>query len=263
VFLNVANQHHVGPNRLWVELARQWAAAGVRSLRLDLSGLGDSPNRQGERGPWECFKPEAFDDVVDAVRWASPDDPSNVVLVGLCSGGYQALESALTVRARGAVAINPFVSFEPAEVRAGLPLDPRRRILLPDDDRDDPRPDGAWRARSMAAPGRSSGQWLSELVQQGTDTLLVCGDAELSSVRRAVTATRLHRLSRTGGLRLEHLPGLQHALFIADQRRLVTRLVTEHVLSRFPGPPRQRGITGPSWARALDEEQGTQVGPAG
>jgi alpha-beta hydrolase superfamily lysophospholipase len=268
VFLNVANQHHVGPNRLWVELSRQWASAGVRSLRLDLSGLGDSPNRQGERGQWECFKPEAFDDVVDAVRWASPDDPSNVVLIGLCSGGYQALESALTVGARGAVAINPFVSFEPAEVRAGLPLDPRRRILLPEDDNDDVGPedsplDGPWRARSIGPPGRSSGQWLSELVQQGTDTLLVCGDAELRSVRRAVTATRLHRLSRTGGLRLEHLPGLQHDLFIADQRRLVTRLVTEHVLSRFSGPPRQRVVTGSPWARALDEEQGTPVGSAG
>jgi hypothetical protein len=73
----------------------------------------------------------------------------------------------------------------------------------------------------------------------------------------------LHRLSRTGGLRLEHLPGLQHDLFIADQRRLVTRLVTEHVLSRFSGPPRQRVVTGSPWARALDEEQGTPVGSAG
>jgi hypothetical protein len=247
VFLNVANQHHVGPNRLWVELARQWAATGVRSLRLDLSGLGDSPNRQGERGRWECFKPEAFDDVVDAVRWASPDDPSNVVLVGLCSGGYQALESALAVGARGVVAINPFVSFEPAEVRAGLPPDPRRRIPVLDDDLDE-----AWRARSIASSGPSSGQWLSELVEQGTDTLLVCGDAELRTVRREVTAPRLHRLSRTGGLRVEHLAGLQHDLFIADQRRLVTRLVTEHVLSHFSGQSRQRGRpTGPQWAGAL------------
>ena len=150
VFLNVANQHHVGPNRLWVELARQWAGAGVRSLRLDLSGLGDSPDRHGAGGRWECFKPEAFDDVVDAVRWASPDDPSNVVLVGLCSGGYQALESALAVGARGVVAINPFVSFEPAEVRAGLPPDPRRRIPVPDDELDD---DARPIARGPIAPG--------------------------------------------------------------------------------------------------------------
>jgi len=214
VFLNVANQHHVGPNRLWAEWSRAWAMEGTRSLRLDLSGLGDSPHRQGEHGRWECFKPEAFDDVVDAVRWASPEDPSNVVLIGLCSGGYQALESALVVRARSVVAINPFVVFDPAEVRAGLPLDLRRRVVLSDDG-----PAG-------------SGRWITELVRQGTDTLLICGDTELGLVRKMVTAARLRRLQRSGGLRLEHLAGLQHDLFIADQRNLVTRLVTEHVLSR-------------------------------
>ena len=116
IFLNVANQHHIGPNRLWVELSREWATAGIRSLRLDLSGLGDSPDRQGGQGEWECNKPEAFDDVADAVDWVSPDDPTNVVLVGLCSAGYQALESALAVRARGVVAINPIISFVPTEL---------------------------------------------------------------------------------------------------------------------------------------------------
>ena len=45
IFLSVANQPGVGPNRLWVELSRQWAYQGVRSFRLDLSGLGDSPSR--------------------------------------------------------------------------------------------------------------------------------------------------------------------------------------------------------------------------
>jgi len=258
LFLNVANQHHVGPNRLWVELARQWAGAGIRSLRLDLSGLGDSPDRQGASGRWECFKPEAFEDVADAAQWLSPDDPSNVVLVGLCSGGYQALEGALVLRARGVVAINPFGSFDPAEFRAGLPLDPRRRVLLPapepEDARlEDARLDEAWRAGIVGTGGRSgSGRWLSELVRQGTDTLLVCGDAELRAARRGITAARLQRLSRTGGLRLEHVAGLQHDLFIADQRRLVTRLVTEHVLSRF-SVPHLRTISGSPWAAALVE----------
>jgi acetyl esterase/lipase len=211
-----------------------------------MSGLGDSPNRQGESGQWACYKPEAFDDVVDAVRWVSPDSPSNVVLVGLCSSGYQALEGALAIRARGVVGINPIVSFVPAERSAGLPLDRRRRIVLPENEvmatfRRGERfakmrerfPDLAWRARMIPSLGRRSGRWLSELVGQGTDTLLVCGDAELGPIRQGVTANQLQRLQRTGRLRLEHLAGLQHDLFIADQRRMVTRLVTEHVLSRF------------------------------
>ena len=48
VFLNVGLIGHQGPGRLWVELARACAAAGgVRCLRADLSGIGDSPARPG------------------------------------------------------------------------------------------------------------------------------------------------------------------------------------------------------------------------
>ena len=246
IFLNVANQHHVGPNRLWVEWSRQWASAGVRSLRLDVSGLGDSPDRQGQEGCWQSCKPEAFDDVADAARWLSPDDPSDVILVGLCSAAYQALESALAMRARGVVAINPVVSFAPPERLAGLPLDPRRRIAFPRAEAvenfrevQNPTslrqrfPDFAWRMRVTAHPKRRSGEWLDALVRQGTDTLLVCGDAEFRPIRKGATTRRLKRLQDSGRLRVEHLPGLQHDLFVADHRSLVTRLVTDHVISRF------------------------------
>ena len=246
IFLNVANQHHVGPNRLWVEWSRQWAFAGIRSLRLDVSGLGDSPSRQGREGRWESCKPEAFDDVADVARWLSPADPSNVLLIGLCSAAYQALESALAIRARAVVAINPVVYFVPPERLAGLPLDSRRRIAFPGRDvvenfRELQRPtslqarfpDLAWTMRVVAHPGRRSGEWLDKLVHQGTDTLLVCGDAEFRPVRIGATTARLRRLQESGRLRIEHLPGLQHDLFIADHRSRVTRLVTEHVLSRF------------------------------
>ena len=254
ILLNVANQHHIGPNRLWVEWSRQWAMAGIRSLRLDMSGLGDSPDRHGEHGRWASCRPEAFDDVLDAARWVSPDEPSNVVLVGLCSAGYQALESALAIRARGVVAINPVISFVPEEEQSGAVLDPRRRIIFPREDvvsnlpRESPParfperfPDLAWRARAVSHPGRRSGRWLAELVRQGTDTLLVCGDAELRPIRQGSTSRHLERLQRSGRLSIQHLAGLQHDLFIADQRRLVTSMVTEHMLAKFSGqscPPR-------------------------
>ena len=48
VFLNVGVIGHQGPGRLWVEHARAFVAAGgVRCLRADLSGIGDSPARPG------------------------------------------------------------------------------------------------------------------------------------------------------------------------------------------------------------------------
>jgi len=154
----------------------------------------DSPDRQAERGQWQSCKPEAFDDVVDAVGWVSPDNPSNVILVGLCSGGYQALESALAIRPRGVVAINPMTSFVPPESLAGLQVDPRRLIVFPSDDvvenfREAKRPRNlrqrlpglAWKLRLITHPRRRSGRWLDQLVRQGTDTLLVCGDAEIQT----------------------------------------------------------------------------------
>ena len=189
---------------------RQWAGAGIRSLRLDLSGLGDSPDRQGRRAGGSVSSRRRSTTSWTPPGGLSPDDPSNVVLVGLCSGGYQALESALALRARGVVAINPFgPSTRPSSVpasrstRAGGSSVPDRRA---DDEpaRELPGPKlpaRGWPGQParIASSGRSSGRWLSDLVQQGTDTLLVCGDAELRAVRRRITAARLQRLSRTGG----------------------------------------------------------------
>jgi pimeloyl-ACP methyl ester carboxylesterase len=246
VFINVAQQHHVGPARLWVELARQWAAVGIPSLRLDLSGLGDSPGRRPGNFRWIPGKPESFDDVVDAVCYVTPDDPSNVVLVGLCSSAYQAIESAMEIKARCVVAVNPIMTFVPPEREDGLPVDPRRRVLMPQDDvsevfRQGGRlgdlrtrfPDLAWRVRILVSPGRRSGKWLSDLARQGTDTLLACGDVEFRPIRQGMTAMELRRLRKSGHLRLEHIPGLQHDLFVADQRLILTRMMSDYVISKF------------------------------
>ncbi len=35
VLLNAGPQRRTGPNRMWVEIARRWAAKGVPTLRLD------------------------------------------------------------------------------------------------------------------------------------------------------------------------------------------------------------------------------------
>jgi hypothetical protein len=255
IFLNVANQHHVGPTRLWVDLARLWANDGAVSLRLDMSGLGDSPGRPGD-DRWGCNKPQNFDDVADAARGLCPEDPSNVVLVGMCSSGAQAIESALELRARGVMAINPTISFHPAERALGATLDTRRRIILPKGDvsstfRKGGRlsgfrqrvPNLAWRVRILSSPERRSGKWLTQLVRQGTDTLMLCGDTEWRPIRNGTTAVHLRRLRHSKRLRLEHIPGLQHDLFVVDHRALAVRLLSGHFLSRFakdeksaPGP---------------------------
>src|SRR4051794_21796423 len=41
VLLNAGALRRVGPNRIWLELARRWAARGLTVLRIDVARLGD------------------------------------------------------------------------------------------------------------------------------------------------------------------------------------------------------------------------------
>jgi hypothetical protein len=243
VFVNVATEHHVGPGRLWVELARRWAAMGRTSVRVDLSGLGDSPTRNRAQIPLVMRAPEAFDDLYDVCRHVAPDDPSDVVLIGLCSGAYQSLDSAMSLRPGGVVAVNPALSFEPPEVIGGARMDPRRQIALPmtavmrafrDERALSPlrrmSPDLAWSIRSKMKPGRRPGVWLAGLVDGGTSVVLICGPDEARPILAGASRRVLGRLSRTGRLHVAVIPGLHHALLVSSHRRDVANMITEHVL---------------------------------
>lgn len=83
VMANIGVMHHVGPFRLYVELARGAAALGWHALRFDLSGLGDSAPRSGAR----TSAAQAQADVLAALDWLEQTlGVREVVLVGLCSG---------------------------------------------------------------------------------------------------------------------------------------------------------------------------------
>jgi len=247
IFLSVANGHRVGPGRTWVDLARAWAETGLRSIRIDLSGLGDSPLRHSEQREFEWGTPEAFDDVEEVARWCSPSDPSDVILVGLCASGYQAIDSAFHLAPRGVVAINPNISFMPPEVRNGRSVDPRRRVVMdssPLQERfrsDSPLvlvrrkfPGLLWRAKVWRTASRQrSATWLPELDAVGSDTLIVCGEESFRPIRYGASPRLRNRLQRLGRLRLVYLPELEHGLLIARQRLEVQNLVTEHVRVRF------------------------------
>jgi dienelactone hydrolase len=104
--------HHVGPNRLHVTLARRWAREGHVVLRLDVSGIGDSRTRAGELEN-VVYGHRASDDVTVALRYlrAQPE-VARVMVVGLCSGAYHGLKSAVAGEAIDAlVPINPVTFF--------------------------------------------------------------------------------------------------------------------------------------------------------
>jgi len=48
ILLNAGAVHHIGPNRLYVPLARHLARSGHVVLRMDIAGIGDSVPRDGD-----------------------------------------------------------------------------------------------------------------------------------------------------------------------------------------------------------------------
>ncbi len=92
LFLNAGAVRSIGPNRLWAETARRWAARGVRSLRVDLEGIGESDGTAGR------FYQPKFEQqlalVIDRLQEQGFGD--SFLLVGLCSGGYWAFREALS-----------------------------------------------------------------------------------------------------------------------------------------------------------------------
>ena len=190
MFLNVATEHHIGPGRLWVDLARQWAHHGVRSVRFDVSGVGDSPVHPGqaENVP---YSHEWLDDLPALAKAVSPGDPSNTVLIGMCSGGYGAFESGMEIGARGAYVINPVLSSATIS-RSTEQYDRRRRAM-----RSLPLP-----LAKLARKHRRTAWWLwrtyrqfavwqapmavpATAVRSGLDVVMICGVDDLKPFARS------------------------------------------------------------------------------
>lgn len=91
LILNAGIVHRVGPFRMHVDIARQLAEMGYSTLRLDLSGLGDSSPRTGKFDS----KDRARMDVADAMNYLTDETGiDEFVLLGLCSGAYNAHQVA-------------------------------------------------------------------------------------------------------------------------------------------------------------------------
>jgi len=98
VLLNAGAQRRIGVNRMWVELSRRWAARGVSSLRLDLEAIGDADGESGRFTDVNSFYVPEFVEQVRAVLDVLQEErglPSRFVILGLCSGAYWALHTAL------------------------------------------------------------------------------------------------------------------------------------------------------------------------
>lgn len=108
LFINAGAVRHIGPNRMWVEVARRWAARGIPSMRLDFQRVGESD------GDLEADIASLHgDDLVEQLGTVMNTmqlqlNCRRFIAIGLCSGAFAAFHSVIRDPAiRGAVLLNP------------------------------------------------------------------------------------------------------------------------------------------------------------
>jgi alpha/beta superfamily hydrolase len=275
VLLNNGAVTRVGSNRLYVTLARRWAALGFPVLRMDLGGIGDSRPAPG-LAENVLYDPSGVADVLSALAHLQKTRAhERFVLAGLCAGGYFAFHTALLgPPVAGVIMINPLTFYwkpgdtideAPSEVystlreykrslfrqerwgkllRGQVPVAYVLQLLL------------NWTAtlvktrlgqlrRRLARVGPGRGDVAADfrsLVDRGVDLLIVfsAGDASIDLVELHA-GRELKRLARKGGLQTAVLEGADHTFTpVAAQRRLSDRL-TEHLEQRFGRQARVEG----------------------
>jgi alpha-beta hydrolase superfamily lysophospholipase len=108
LMLTVGSNHRIGPNRLYVKLARSWAAHGYRALRFDLAGTGDSRSAAGAYSSHRLYSKGSTVDVQSAIDSLVAKGCKKFVVMGLCSGAYVAFQTALAdPRVSGQILMNP------------------------------------------------------------------------------------------------------------------------------------------------------------
>jgi dienelactone hydrolase len=124
VLHNIGANPHVGSSRMYVALARRWAALGFLVLRFDSAGLGDSPANQ-EITENQVYSQNAIVDSRRAMDFLARTRAAHrFVLIGLCSGAYVAFHAGVAdERVIGIVLMNILLF----HWKEGDPIDVRKR----------------------------------------------------------------------------------------------------------------------------------------
>jgi alpha-beta hydrolase superfamily lysophospholipase len=205
VMTNAGSVNRSGPHRLYVKLARRWAALGFDVLRMDLSGVGDSPARDGVAEN-VTYPPSGVDDIGLAFRALGAE---HAIVCGLCSGGDYAFQlGSRDPRVTGAWMLNPrtFCVLDLAAVESGAPP-----------------------AGSVDEVPRS----LRAMADRGVDTLVVVSRSDPGVAYVDVHApAEMRALEGTRGYRRVDLDGTDHTFTPIGTQVAVSDLLTDHLTTR-------------------------------
>lgn len=120
LLVNAGAVAHVGPNRLYVSLARRWASLGYLALRMDIGGIGESRPPAGAEEN-HSYPAHAVSDIATGVSLLRQHGAERVVVAGLCSGAHASFHAGLELDGiDGVMLLNPIVFYwKPSD-----PLDP-------------------------------------------------------------------------------------------------------------------------------------------
>jgi alpha/beta superfamily hydrolase len=104
---NTAANHRGADGRVGVRMARALARHGITTLRIDVTGVGDSGPHAPDDQSGVPYSDQAIEDVAAAAAWLVEQGHQEVVAAGICSGAYASLHAAArTTCVAGVIAIN-------------------------------------------------------------------------------------------------------------------------------------------------------------
>ena len=269
VLMNAGSIHHIGPSRMFVRMARRWAELGYPVLRMDLSGIGESP--VGEGSPENVPYPR--DAVLDAQAAMDALEKEGIarrfILTGLCSGADIAFRAGvIDRRVAGAWMVNPQAFYFPssdslkeflkAEINAkyyqsGL-FDLERWKKMVRGEVDLLRVAGILRAKVESSARRRLARLfgdrmkaaqspeardvirdLRSMAERGTDTFLLCSEDDPGLVYlMKYFGGGLQELSGVRGFRREVVQGTDHTFTPLWSQDALSEMLTQHLLKRHP-----------------------------
>ena len=232
----------IGPARLWVDLARAWAAGGVSVLRFDDAGTGDSPGGDDAAVPG-AYSAAAVRDVVTAVQTVRAAGAREVGLTGFCSAAWACLRAATQVHVESVILLNPAVW----DVRPGPHLTQPRttesdRERVPDRATLKSRVRGWarlaarrilpepvwWRLARSGHIGAPAGM-ITPLALQGTRVRLLFGHREASAFRERRGDRLISRFGARGLVEAFEGEDIDHSLLSLQARDMVTARLSDWV----------------------------------